>query len=329
MVEGPRERRHLDLAPGLVPTASPPSGDASLGQAGAALTDLVTEELSLLGDDEAFDATGLTLYHAAAVRLETARLTEYDGGDTTYRRGERVVCDTPSGIGTGEVAVSSRRVLLRATLPRILRRASTGDLDVEAASRAREQLVWKAAKDVAHELGLPLKVVRAEAVQGGAKFIVYFASDSKVSFRDWLRGTGRLSRERIELRQIGMRDAARTIGGVGPCELQLCCNTFLSDFTPVGIKMAKTQGLTLNPQKVSGLCGRLLCCLVYEEAHYRAGRKLLPEPGEVVSTPEGRGRVRDVDVLQMQVKVTLDSGETRVLPVADVARSGTGEASAH
>lgn len=305
------ERRHLGLLNEPEPRGESP------GEGGP--PDDLDEELRL-GEGDAFDATGLTLYHAAGVRFETGRIVEHDGGDVSYRRGERVVCETADGVAWGEVVVPSRRVLLRAAPSRILRRVTPGDTAAEAHLRRREQKVYRVAKDVAGTLQLPVKVVRAEAQQGGARFIVYFASEAKIGFREWLRGFGRGTRERVELRQVGMRDAAKLIGGIGPCGLQLCCNTFLSDFTPVGIKMAKTQGLTLNPQKVSGMCGRLLCCLVYEEAHYRAGRELMPGPGDRVATPDGPGRVRDVDVLQMRVTVALDGGETRSFPAAEVTR---------
>lgn len=305
------ERRHLALAgsPSVETTATP----------------LVDEDPDFahelaLPEEVSFDPTGLTLYHAAAVRFEASRLVEHDCGDVSYGRGERVVCETPNGIAWGEVVVPSRRTMLAAAPTRILRRVTSGDAAAEAHIREREQSVWRVAKDAARVLELPVKVVRAEAMNGGGKFVVYFASDSKLPFRDWLRSIGRTTRERVEVRQIGMRDAARLIGGVGPCGLQLCCNTFLSDFTPVGIKMAKEQGLTLNPQKVSGICGRLLCCLVYEEAHYRAGRKAMPEPGDSVVTPGGAGRVREVDVLQMRVSVALDTGDMASFPAKDVTR---------
>jgi cell fate regulator YaaT (PSP1 superfamily) len=260
------------------------------------------------------------LYHAAAVRLEASRLVEHDAGDVSYARGARVVCDMGHGIAWGVVVVPSRRVMLATPPPKILRLATSGDAAAEAHIREREQTVWKIATDSARSLELGVKVVRSEAVNGGGRFVVQFASDTKVSFRDWLRLIGRATRERVELQQIGMRDAARLIGGVGPCGLQLCCNTFLSDFAPVGIKMAKDQGLALNPQKVSGLCGRLLCCLVYEEAHYRAGRKAMPQPGDRVDTPQGPGRVREVDVLDMRVTVGMADGEAAVFPVAEVTR---------
>jgi cell fate regulator YaaT (PSP1 superfamily) len=305
------ERRHLSFAePELTaPPTSLPSG----------IPATFAGELEL-PEEPSFDPAGRMLYHAAAVRLEASRLVEHDGGDVSYVRGARVVCDIGHGIAWGVVVVPSRRVMLAAPPPRILRLASSGDAAAEAHIREREQTVWKIATDAARSLELGVKVVRSEAVNGGGRFVVHFASDTKVSFREWLRLIGRATRERVELQQIGMRDAARLIGGVGPCGLQLCCNTFLSDFAPVGIKMAKDQGLALNPQKVSGLCGRLLCCLVYEEANYRAGRKAMPQPGDRVDTPRGPGRVREVDVLDMRVTVGMADGEAAVFPVAEVTR---------
>jgi cell fate regulator YaaT (PSP1 superfamily) len=298
------ERRHLEIV-----------GD---GTGESADLDLAGE--LALPENPPYDEQGVTLYHAAAVRFEAARLIEHDAGDVSYARGDRVVCETPTGVAIGVVAVPSRRIMLKPTAPRILRRATSGDAAVEAHLRAREQAVWQAARHAAASIQLGVKVVRAEAANGGGRFIVYFASEAKLPFRDWLRAIGRETRERVELRQVGMRDAARLIGGVGPCGLQLCCNTFLSDFTPVGIKMAKEQGFTLNPQKVSGICGRLLCCLVYEEAHYRAGRKAMPEPGDRVDTPSGPGRAREVDVLQMRVVVELEDGTVSTFAASDVRR---------
>jgi cell fate regulator YaaT (PSP1 superfamily) len=315
-------RRHLaQLAP-----EPPPTGARTRPTPSDDRLDPFLEDLRLLDDEpDGGEAgppptDGRTLYLAAGVRFVAARVVECSGADEVYPRGARVVCETDEGLATGEVVVASRRVMLTGTPPRIVRRVSAGDVATEAQLRKREQDVYTAASEAARAAKLPVKVVRAEAAVGGAKFNLYFATDAKVSYRDWLRAIGRASKERVELRQVGMRDAARIIGGVGPCGLQLCCNTFLSDFAPVGIKMAKTQGLTLNPQKVSGMCGRLLCCLVYEEAHYRAGRQLLPGPGDPVGTPRGPGRVRDVDVLQMRVSVDLAGGEVATFPAADVTR---------
>jgi cell fate regulator YaaT (PSP1 superfamily) len=309
------ERRHLELAPDRALQAPPPLTDES---AAAELA----YELEL--PDDASDADdGALLYNAAGVRIDGGRLSDHDAGDAVYRKGDRVGCeispDPKAGIAWGVVVVPSRRILVKGrTLPRIVRRETGDDTQGLAKLRAREQALWAVAKRVVHESGLPVKVVRAEAIAGGQRLALYFASEEKSMFRDLLRVLAPATRERVEVRQIGLRDAAKVIGGVGPCGLQLCCNTFLSDFAPVSIKMAKDQGLGVNPQKLSGVCGRLLCCLVYEEAYYRAQRKLVPRPGERVTTKQGDGRVRDVDVLQMQVRVVLDSGELLTFEPADV-----------
>ncbi len=261
------------------------------------------------------------LHSVAGVRIETARVIELDAGDAVYLRGAKVVCETANGVAWGVVAVASRRKMVTGKLARILRLASYGDLAAEAQLRAREQGIFAAARQAIRELGLSVKLVRAESLSGGQRFAVYFASEEKFAFHDLLVTLAEATGERIELRQVGLRDAAKVIGGVGPCGLQLCCNTFLADFAPVTIKMAKDQGLGVNPQKLSGVCGRLLCCLVYEEAFYRAQRRLVPRVGDRVLTDKGEGRVRDVDVLEMQVKVALDSGGTVTRPVAELSRS--------
>jgi cell fate regulator YaaT (PSP1 superfamily) len=273
-----------------------------------------------LADDEA-PPEGALVYSAAGVRIETSRVVDHDAGDAVYPRGAKVVCETADGLASGVVAVASRRRLVVGRLPRILRLAAYGDLATEAQLRAREQTVWVAARQAVRDLNLSVKPVRAEALSGGQRFAVYFASEEKFPFQDLLVAISQATREKVELRQVGLRDAAKVIGGVGPCGLQLCCNTFLADFAPVTIKMAKDQGLGVNPQKLSGVCGRLLCCLVYEEAFYRAQRKLVPRVGDRVTTERGGGRVREVDVLEMQVKVTLDSGETVTRKVDDRVRS--------
>ena len=288
------------------------------------------ERLSLLrtpSDEDMFDLEvgeadfeddGLTLYNAVSVRHETARLVDYDAGDAIYARGERVVCETEEGVQVRCVALASRRLLAKGKLLRVLRRTDEGDVANDAKTRAREQFVYRQAKEAAQRLRLPIKVVRAESTRGGQGIVIFFASEEKVAYRNLLRALSQTVPERIELRQIGSRDAAKVIGGVGPCGLQLCCNTFLSDFAPVSIKMAKNQGLALNPQRVSGVCGRLLCCLVYEEAYYRAARRLVPRIGEKIWTARGFGRVKDVDVLRMQVRTVLEDGDIYTCEASEI-----------
>jgi cell fate regulator YaaT (PSP1 superfamily) len=301
------ERRHLDLLSGEPETGAEP------------LPPWLVFEIGLAAD--VLPDAGVLLHNAAGVRLETGRVVDHDAGDGVYVRGAHVVCETPSGLAAdGVVVVPSRRTMAKGPLPRILRAESEDDRASVAERRAREQDVYIAARQASLELRLPLKVVRAEALTHGQGFVVYFASEERVVFRDILARVSEMTGERIELRQVGLRDAAKVVGGVGPCGLQLCCNTFLSEFAPITIKMAKDQGLGVNPQKLAGLCGRLLCCLVYEEAYYRAQRQLVPRPGDRVGTDRGEGRVREVDVLQMLVKISLDSGEIVTRPVAEVSR---------
>ncbi len=314
--------RLLPMAPEPQPNAGerPPATMSSVSTLPipADLDPFLASALALPEDAPGAD-DGASLFLAVGLRLDDARIVDFDPGDVVYRKGERVVCEGVHGLAYGSVAIAPRRILSVLRLPRILRRATETDTTAEAKLRAREQVLWKQAKVVVRRANLPVKVVRAEAVHGGQRFHLYFSSEEKIQYRDLLRALGQVSRERIELRQVGARDAAKVIGGVGPCGLQLCCNTFLSDFAPVTIKMAKDQGLALNPQKVSGVCGRLLCCLVYEEAFYRAQRKLVPKVGERVTTAKGPGRVRDVDVLAMVVRVSLDSGEMLAVAAGELA----------
>jgi cell fate regulator YaaT (PSP1 superfamily) len=170
---------------------------------------------------------------------------------------------------------------------------------------------------VATTLDLPIKIIRAQAEQSG-KIVVFFACEERIDFRELYRRVSAAAQGRIELRQVGVRDAAKMLGGVAPCGLQLCCTSFLKDFAPVSIKMAKEQGLVLNPQRVSGLCGRLLCCLTYEDELYRTQRKLLPKLGKRVVTPSGPGKVRDVDVLSQTVRVALDNGDVTTVKPAEI-----------
>ncbi len=168
---------------------------------------------------------------------------------------------------------------------------------------------------------IPVKMFRAEVHQNG-KATFYFASENRIDFRDLVRDLGNELRLRVELRQVGVRDEAKMVGGIGSCGLELCCSTFLPRFAPVSIKMAKHQNLVLNPTKVSGQCGRLKCCLVYEEANYVEAAKALPKLGKRVSTPEGEGRVADLDVLHGRVRVYFQDGPPQVFSAEQVKQLG-------
>ena len=268
--------------------------------------------------DEPWDV-GALLYRLVTVRVgEGGRLSEYDAGDTPLARGDTVTVESDHGPALGEVMGAPRRVLARRRWPRVLRRTSDEDVRNEANLRRREHEITLATRHAISTLQLPMKLIRVALVQGGNRAIISFRSEARVDYRELLRRLAASVRVRVELRQIGARDAAAIIGGVGPCGLQLCCNTFLKDFAPVSIKMAKDQGLSLTPQRISGVCGRLLCCLVYEEAFYRQQRARYPKIGRRVITGQGPGKVRDVDVLGETLRVALETGELVTVPLDDL-----------
>jgi cell fate regulator YaaT (PSP1 superfamily) len=199
--------------------------------------------------------------------------------------------------------------------------ANEGDRKREAKLRAREANVAEVGRRVMGELELPVKVVRAEAADGGAKFTLLLCAEERIDFRTVLRAIGQRTRERVELSVIGDRDAAKLVGGVGPCGLQLCCNTFLQSFEPVGMRMAREQGLALHPDRVNGVCGRLLCCLVYEDAAYRAARAAVPKIGERMSLDGDALEVVGVDALAGTVLLRSAAGAERVVELSEFARA--------
>ncbi len=237
--------------------------------------------------------------------LVGGRVVRCDAADMVLRRGELVMVDLDRSLVLATVVVGSRRRWGRSPTLRVGRRANEADQRAEADLRRREQLAYHTCGNRVRALDLPAKLVRTELSPSG-RITCYLASEDKLDLRELARELTRdLAAERIELRQIGIRDSTKVLGGVGPCGLQLCCNTFLQDFAPVSIRHAKDQALVLNPAKISGVCGRLMCCLVYEDAFYRARRKLLPKIGKRVMTPHGEGRVRDVDVLKQTARIEL------------------------
>jgi cell fate regulator YaaT (PSP1 superfamily) len=222
--------------------------------------------------------------------------------------GDRVLVETAREPRAGTVAT---RAQVKAVDPRKLRRVIRRIQDSQVAlerSSHQEREAFSFCQDQIRALKLPMKLVRVELGQGGARLTFHFASEERVDFRNLVRELARRFHARIEMRQIGVRDQAKMVGGLGLCGRELCCCSWIHRFAPVSIRMAKDQGLALNPQKVSGVCGRLLCCLNYEEEIYRELRVGLPKVGKRIQTPSGEGRVRDVDVLQGRVRVLLESG---------------------
>ncbi len=234
----------------------------------------------------------------AGVKLHpTGRTIEADAGELVLHRGEMVVIDR--GVAIVSVASGAREV--RGPLVTIVRRADAPDLELHEAMKDREAKALTFAIERARAHKLPMKVFRAEI--GADRAVFYFSSEERVDFRELVRDLAARVRTRIELRQVGVRDEAKMVGGIGSCGLELCCTTFLPQFAPVSIKMAKNQNLALNPARVTGQCGRLKCCLVYEEATYVEAAKNLPKIGKRVQTPDGPGRVDDLDILAGKIRV--------------------------
>jgi cell fate regulator YaaT (PSP1 superfamily) len=263
--------------------------------------------------------------NVAGVKLHPrGRALACNAGELELRHGDRVVVEaraTQDGrepdVATVVVPAAPRPA--GAPLPRILRRADARDLaKVEAAAqRAAEALAFARERAGAHRL--PIKLFQAELGRGG-KAMFTFASEERVDFRELVRDLAAKLHTRIELRQVGVRDEAKIVGGIGSCGRELCCSTFLPKFAPVSIKMAKHQNLAMSPTKVSGQCGRLKCCLVYEDAAYVEAAAALPKPGRRVGTPDGFGRVGDVDVLRGRVRVYFDDKPPKVFAADDLQK---------
>lgn len=235
--------------------------------------------------------------------------------------GEYVVVETSQGQEIGQVAWIPRAISdseVAGDLKPVLRRAHAMDLVDRDQARRQEEDVLETSRAKAREHNLPMKVVSAEYGFDGSRLVVSFIAESRIDFRDLVRDLAKTFNTRIEMKQIGVRDQAKVLDGMGKCGRQLCCSSWLREFNPVTIKMAKQQNLPLNPPEISGVCGRLLCCLAYEADVYEEARKELPKVGSTVMTADGEGRVRQVHPLREVVSVKLEDGMMREYPVAEL-----------
>lgn len=214
----------------------------------------------------------------------------------------------------------------------VIRIANDADLEKIAENKKEAKLAAKQCEEIIEKHKKDMKLVFTEYSFDKSKMILYFTADGRVDFRDLVKDLANVFKTRIELRQIGVRDAAGIIGGLGACGLKLCCSTFLKDFAAINIKMAKTQNISLNPSKISGLCGRLLCCLKYEYGTYKELGKKCPKQGSKVKCSSGCGTVFDVDILKQSVKINLEKdGKIVDVPVSEVqpVRAGQDKAKEH
>lgn len=235
--------------------------------------------------------------------------------------GDVVIVETEEGLDCCEVTASSAscpRRELESPPATVLRKATPNDLEWLAVKRETEDAAAETCRTFAAKSGLDMKLASVKMTFDGAKIIFFFSADQRVDFRALVRELARQFRTRIEMRQIGVRDKAKQLGGIGVCGRPLCCTVFLDKFEPVTMRMAKEQNLTLSPSKISGFCGRLMCCLAYESDFYRRIKESFPAVGTRVSTPQGEGEVKGILALARAVLVALDSGAAVKVKLGDV-----------
>ncbi len=232
--------------------------------------------------------------------------------------GKDVIVETARGIELGYVVISNREVPeeeIVAPLKKVIRIATEEDMEHHRENLEKEEKAFEICLQKIKEHKLEMKLIDVEYTFDNNKILFYFTADGRIDFRELVRDLAAIFRTRIELRQIGVRDETKMMGGIGLCGRILCCHKFLYDFQPVSIKMAKEQGLSLNPAKISGCCGRLMCCLKFEHEAYEEILKRMPKKGAIVQTPEGPGVVMEIYLLKESVKVKLESEDDLDLKV--------------
>ena len=227
-----------------------------------------------------------------------------------FNCGDKVIVETVRGVECGTVAIANREIEdeeLKSPLKSVIRLATKKDLEQLLENKKKEAEAFKICEEKIAKHGLSMKLIETEYTFDGNKILFYFTADGRVDFRELVKDLASVFRTRIELRQIGVRDEAKMLGGLGICGRPFCCSSFLGEFQPVSIKMAKEQGLSLNPSKISGTCGRLMCCLKYEQDVYDELLETIPPEGSLVLTKEGKGIVTEINLFKGTVKVLLDS----------------------
>ncbi len=241
---------------------------------------------------------------------EVGKVYYFDPNGTTFEKGDHAIVETVRGIECGEVAIENKDVSdeeLVKPLKKIIRPANDNDVKIYNENKQKEKDAADICRKRIEAHGLEMSLVDVEYTFDRGKILFYFTADGRVDFRELVKDLASIFRTRIELRQIGVRDEAKMIGGLGICGRPFCCSSFLGNFQPVSIKMAKEQGLSLNPGKISGTCGRLMCCLKYEQDAYDYLLKITPKPGAIIKTADGQGKVIECSLLTGKLKVQLDS----------------------
>jgi cell fate regulator YaaT (PSP1 superfamily) len=245
----------------------------------------------------------------AGIRFKKAgKIYYFDPGDLEINKGDNLIVETARGIEFGECVTGLKLINeedVVSPLKSVIRKATEQDDNQHKENKLKEKEAFNLCLEKIQEHKLVMKLIDVEYTFDNNKVIFYFTADGRVDFRELVKDLATIFRTRIELRQIGVRDESKMVGGLGPCGRPLCCSSFLGDFVPVSIKMAKEQNLSLNPTKISGICGRLMCCLNYEQDTYEDIRKRLPRVGAIVDTPDGRGEVISNSVVKELLKVKI------------------------
>lgn len=239
----------------------------------------------------------------------------FDPNELKLKKGQNAIVETARGLELGEVAVANRMMeedKLISPLKKVIRIATEDDEKVFEENEKKAKEAYVVCEEKIKKHGLDMKLIDVEYTFDASKLLFYFTADGRIDFRELVKDLAAIYKTRIELRQIGVRDEVKMLGGYGMCGRELCCCNHLSDLNPVSIKMAKEQGLSLNPSKISGVCGRLMCCLKHEQDVYEEKMSRLPNVGALVKTPEGKGTVEDVQVLKELVTVRIEKGEEKI-----------------
>ncbi|AAO34870.1 stage 0 sporulation protein [Clostridium tetani] len=249
------------------------------------------------------------------VRFKKAgKIYYFDPGDLKIEKGQNVIVETIRGIEFGQCVTGEKEIKeneIVSPLKSVIRKSNKEDEEKHSENKNKEKEAFDICLEKIKEHKLEMKLIDVEYTFDNNKVIFYFTADGRVDFRDLVKDLASIFKTRIELRQIGVRDEAKMIGGLGPCGRAMCCSTYLGDFVPVSIKMAKEQNLSLNPTKISGICGRLMCCLNFEQETYEEIRKKLPKVGSIINSEYGEGEVVENSVVKemVKVKIKLPSGD--------------------
>jgi cell fate regulator YaaT (PSP1 superfamily) len=254
---------------------------------------------------------------------QTGSIYDFDCGHFVLKCGDQVIVKTEQGLGLGQVIrgpVKLEQVEEGKEYKKIFRLANDTDLDQFRKVQEREKEAFQFCLERIKERKLPMKLVRVEGFFDGSKIIFYFTADGRIDFRELVKDLVHRFHTRIEMRQIGVRNEAKLLGGLGPCGRELCCSSFLPDFAAVSVKMAKEQNLPLNPTKISGICGRLMCCLTYEYETYQELKKDYPKIGKTVASPLGPVKVLRQNIMDGTIVVETEDKEEKIIKVADLTK---------